>query len=299
MGERLIVLKNMKNEYNRYKSFEHCDMRNLPSAQDLARNGMFDCGEKNVTQCAFCFHHFKGWTKNDCPREVHKKGCPECPLRTIINNGNHYNPNQTSIIRSVVSAAVFLIPARSWKKRHHMNEKFMTCMGVYTKYPYACSAMILQENRLATFSDSIVMPEYQLKLAESGFYYSIQSMSIRCYMCDIGIHTFTVHAGWCLKKPGWSEFTPAELHMIGNPHCTHLVMTKGPKWHREMTQKLFDLKDVDFTSDLELSPEDDESPYNEETDSDDSSTEDESVIAQLTDIITKDNITILSQQVCL
>jgi hypothetical protein len=250
MGERLLVLKKMKNEYFRLTTFNNCDMSDLPSAENFARSGMFYFGVKNVTRCAFCFAYFKGWTKNDSPAKIHLKRSPDCPLGKALITGDHYAPNADDGIRiPQASAAVSIITARSYRKRHHMDEHFLLCMGIYTKFPYACPEMVLKDTRIMTFSESVIEARWREPLAFAGFYYSSLEDCLRCYMCDIGLQTYAVYQG-----RNSNAFKASELHIIGNPHCTHMIMMKGPKWYQEMMKKLYDLSDESFASDLQSNP---------------------------------------------
>jgi len=304
LGERLIMLKNMKNEYNRVKSFEHCDLRNSPSAKDLANAGMFYFGVENVTRCAFCFNYLKGWSKDDKPWKVHRKAYPECPHGNTDITGNHYN-TQIETITTHPSAASFLLSPRGWRKRHDMDERFLTGMGIYTKFPYSCPEMINQETRFVTFKESIVGHIWRRQLAEAGFYYSITSDSVRCYMCDIGINTFTIHQGWNVGK-SWSPFKPSELHMIGNPHCTHMILMKGKKWYFKMMKRLYDVDEEGFDSDIQPCPTlsdnySSASATSDETESSASSSDDEEEERRPSKRIKRflNNITFDSKKVCI
>ncbi|XP_013398662.1 E3 ubiquitin-protein ligase XIAP-like isoform X2 [Lingula anatina] len=77
-----------QSEQRRLASFKEWPGENETKCTKLAKHGFFYTGNKDEVQCFSCAVRIRGWDRNDCPLDVHRRQSPNCNFINHRESGN-------------------------------------------------------------------------------------------------------------------------------------------------------------------------------------------------------------------
>lgn len=199
----------MKREKLRLLTYHNWPFCNLVDPQHLAKSGLYYIGPQERVKCAFCNEVIYHWKK--CPSDEHETYFPNCAFvmdKTRQGRGvgnipveddrDKMDPAMTHLSRSPTPLAREL--------------------GIMVDKPRH-SEYVLEIQRLETYRnfppDCPVKPEI---LAKAGFFYTGIGDTVRCFYCDMGLHS--------LERGD----DPWEEHARHYPNCSNLESAKGREY---------------------------------------------------------------------
>ena len=231
---------------------------------NLANNGFFYTGYKDLVKCFDCAQSVDNWTITDDPLSVawHRTNCQminrqftsNVPL-TAMTPTNIHNHNQDELTHSLTNSPAAISSPCATPTAGTMTNKQSPDLSNRT-IMFPCNnpttpCMRNEQRRIDTFFERARnWPQERLAatpadMANAGLYYLGTQDRVKCFYCNGGLQN------WDRFDEPWFE------HAKWFPQCEFLLQQKGPEYVERITKRFPNLQRPNLNNPISLSANND------------------------------------------